>query len=113
RECLLFAFFFSGRRRHTRSKRDWSSDVCSSDFHRSFLEVGSDLVTTNTFGANWANLAEYDIAERIYELAESGARLAREVVDEFSTDDHPRFVLGSVGPGTKLPTLGHVSYAHI
>jgi len=81
--------------------------------HRGFLEVGSDLVETNTFGANWANLAEYDIADRIYELAEAGARLAREVCDEFTTADKPRFVLGSVGPGTKLPTLGHVSYAHI
>ena len=76
--------------------------------HRRYFEAGSDAVETNTFGANLANLAEYDIPERIFELAEAGARLAREVADEFSTPDRPRFVLGSVGPGTKLPTLGHV-----
>ncbi|WP_239000771.1 methionine synthase [Jiangella asiatica] len=81
--------------------------------HRAYFEAGSDLVETNTFGANWANLAEYDIAERIGELAEAGARLAREAADEFSTPERPRFVLGSIGPGTKLPTLGHVRYAHL
>ncbi|SDI05748.1 methionine synthase (B12-dependent) [Actinokineospora alba] len=79
--------------------------------HREYFEAGSDAVETNTFGANLANLAEYDIPERIFELSESGARLAREVADEFSTAEHPRFVLGSVGPGTKLPTLGHAPYA--
>ncbi|MGQ0839042.1 methionine synthase [Actinokineospora sp.] len=79
--------------------------------HRGYLESGADAVETNTFGANLANLAEYDIPERIFELSESGARLAREVADEFSTASHPRFVLGSVGPGTKLPTLGHAPFA--
>jgi 5-methyltetrahydrofolate--homocysteine methyltransferase len=79
--------------------------------HDAYYEVGCDAVETNTFGANLANLAEYDIADRIYELSEAGARLAREVADGWSTPDHPRFVLGSVGPGTKLPTLGHTSYA--
>jgi 5-methyltetrahydrofolate--homocysteine methyltransferase len=81
--------------------------------HREYLEAGADAVETNTFGANLANLAEYDIAERIHELSEVGARLAREVADEFSTPEHPRFVLGSVGPGTKLPTLGHAPYARL
>ncbi len=81
--------------------------------HRAYFEAGADAVESNTFGANFANLAEYDIAERIYELAEAGARLAREVADEFSTPDQPRFVLGSVGPGTKLPTLGHAPYAKL
>ncbi|WP_132878217.1 methionine synthase [Tamaricihabitans halophyticus] len=79
--------------------------------HRGYFEAGSDAVETNTFGANLANLNEYDIPERIRELSEVGARLARETADEFSTPDRPRFVLGSVGPGTKLPTLGHVEYA--
>ncbi|HEX2301839.1 MAG TPA: homocysteine S-methyltransferase family protein, partial [Pseudonocardiaceae bacterium] len=79
--------------------------------HRGYLEAGADAVETNTFGANYANLAEYDIAERIRELAEVGAQLAREVADEFAEPDRPRFVLGSVGPGTKLPTLGHASFA--
>ncbi|MPZ62730.1 MAG: methionine synthase [Propionibacteriales bacterium] len=81
--------------------------------HRGFLEAGSDLIETNTFGANWANLAEYSIEDRIHELAETGARLARETADEFAADGRPRFVLGSIGPGTKLPTLGHVTYAKI
>ena len=75
--------------------------------HRTYLEAGADAVETNTFGANLANLGEYGIAGRIFELAEAGARLARETADEFGE----RFVLGSVGPGTKLPTLGHVPYA--
>ena len=79
--------------------------------HDAYFEVGCDAVETNSFGANFANLAEYDIADRIYELAEASARIAREVADGWSTADHPRFVLGSVGPGTKLPTLGHTSYA--
>ncbi len=78
--------------------------------HDAYFEVGVDLVETNTFGANWANLAEYDITERITELAEAGARIARESADSWSTPDQPRFVIGSVGPGTKLPTLGHAPY---
>ncbi|HVL85312.1 MAG TPA: methionine synthase [Pseudonocardia sp.] len=81
--------------------------------HRAYLEVGADAVETNTFGANLPNLAEYDIPERITELAEKGARLAREVADEFAEADRRRFVLGSVGPGTKLPTLGHESFARL
>ncbi len=79
--------------------------------HRGYLEAGADAVESNTFGANLANLAEYDIPDRIWELAEAGARLAREVADEFTEPGRPRFVLGSVGPGTKLPTLGHISFA--
>ncbi|MGH3991520.1 MAG: homocysteine S-methyltransferase family protein, partial [Pseudonocardiaceae bacterium] len=81
--------------------------------HRAYLEAGADAVETNTFGANLPNLAEYDIPERIFELSEAGARLAREVADEFSTADRPRFVLGSMGPGTKLPTLGHAPFASL
>ena len=81
--------------------------------HRGYLEAGADAVESNTFGANLANLAEYDIADRIRELAEAGATLAREVADEFTEPDRPRFVLGSVGPGTKLPTLGHISFAEL
>src|SRR5512144_1768123 len=79
--------------------------------HDAYLAVGVDAVETNTFGANLANLGEYGLEARIRELAEAGARLAREVADGWSTQDRPRWVLGSVGPGTKLPTLGHVSYA--
>jgi 5-methyltetrahydrofolate--homocysteine methyltransferase len=80
------------------------------DVHDAYFAAGSDAVETNTFGANFANLGEYGIAERIFELAAAGARLAREVADGWSTPDAPRWVIGSVGPGTKLPTLGHAPY---
>ncbi|HET9187513.1 MAG TPA: methionine synthase, partial [Acidothermaceae bacterium] len=79
--------------------------------HDAYFEVGSDAVETNTFGANAANLGEYGIADRIYELALAGTRIARDAADAWSTPEHPRFVLGSVGPGTKLPTLGHAPFA--
>src|SRR4051795_13339497 len=79
--------------------------------HEAYFEVGCDAVETNTFGANLGNLGEYGIAERIHELSLLGARLAREVADGWSTPDRPRWVIGSVGPGTKLPTLGHAPYA--
>lgn len=78
--------------------------------HAAFFDVGVDCVETNTFGANFGNLGEYDIVDRTYELAESGARIARDVADEYSTADHPRYVLGAVGPGTKLPSLGHAPF---
>ncbi|MFW5419056.1 methionine synthase [Nocardiopsis sp. CNT-189] len=78
--------------------------------HAAFFDVGVDCVETNTFGANYGNLGEYDIVDRTYELAESGARLAREAADSY-TDGRSRYVLGSVGPGTKLPSLGHAPYA--
>ncbi len=76
--------------------------------HRQYFEAGAEVVETNTFGANFANLSEYGIPERIEELAEAGARIARQVAEEFPTE---RWVLGSIGPGTKLPTLGHESFA--
>ena len=78
--------------------------------HEEYLKVGVDAIETNTFGANFANLAEYGIEDRIYELAFAGATLARQVADQYSTAAKPRWVLGSLGPGTKLPTLGHTSY---
>ena len=78
--------------------------------HDAYLEVGVDAIETNTFGANWANLAEYGIEDRIYELAFAGGVIARQAADAFSTPDKPRFVLGSLGPGTKLPSLGHTTY---
>ncbi|MER5774946.1 methionine synthase [Streptomyces sp. NPDC002039] len=82
--------------------------------HQEYFAVGVDCVETNTFGANFAALAEYDIAERNHELSESGARIAREVADEFTASTgRQRWVLGSMGPGTKLPTLGHIDYATI
>ncbi|WP_043805914.1 homocysteine S-methyltransferase family protein, partial [Rhodococcus sp. P14] len=81
--------------------------------HRAYFEAGADAVSTNTFGCNLPNLADYDIADRIRDLSERGARLAREVADEMGPgpDGMGRFVLGSMGPGTKLPTLGHAPFA--
>lgn len=78
--------------------------------HESFFEAGCDAVETNTFGANRIVLAEYGLEDRAYELNEKAAKLAREAAYRFSTFDRPKFVLGSVGPGTKLPSLGHVSF---
>ena len=78
--------------------------------HDAYFEVGVDCVETNTFGANLAALGEYDISERVFEYSEAGARVARESADHWSTPERPRFVLGSIGPGTKLPTLGHMPY---
>jgi len=79
--------------------------------HEAYYRAGSDAVETNTFGTNWSNLGDYDIGDRVRELARAGAALAKEVADGWSTPDQPRWVLGSVGPGTKLPTLGHVHYS--
>jgi 5-methyltetrahydrofolate--homocysteine methyltransferase len=79
--------------------------------HDAYLAVGVDCIETNTFGANLGNLGEYGIEERIHELARAGAVIAREAADAWSTPDQPRFVLGSVGPGTKLPSLGHTTFA--
>ena len=81
--------------------------------HEAYLDVGVDCIETNTFGANLGNFGEYGIVERIEELSEVGARIAREVADAYSTPDRPRWVIGSMGPGTKLPTLGHVTYAEL
>ncbi|MFJ4618644.1 methionine synthase [Streptomyces sp. NPDC088812] len=79
--------------------------------HEAYYDAGVDCVETNTFGANFAAMAEYDIPERVYELSEAGARIARETADAFAgRDGRTRWVLGSIGPGTKLPTLGHVAY---
>jgi 5-methyltetrahydrofolate--homocysteine methyltransferase len=81
--------------------------------HRAYFEAGADAVETNTFGCNLSNLGDYDIAEKIRDLSEKGTAIARRVADEMSTPDRARYVLGSMGPGTKLPTLGHTEYAVI
>jgi len=82
-------------------------------FHAAYLDVGCDVVETNTFGAFAIPLAEYDLADRTHELNVTAARLAREVVADYATPDHPRFVAGSVGPGTKMPSLGHIAFAEL
>jgi 5-methyltetrahydrofolate--homocysteine methyltransferase len=81
--------------------------------HDGYLSAGVDCISTNTFGANLGNLGEYGISDRICELAEAGARIARQAADDWSRPDRPRWVLGSIGPGTKLPTLGHVGFAEL
>ncbi len=68
--------------------------------HDGYLDAGVDCISTNTFGANLGNLGEYDIAGRIEELAEAGARIARQAADDWSGRDRTRGVLGSLGPGT-------------
>lgn len=84
-------------------------DVMNEIFH-AYLTAGADFITTNTFGSfSWV-LDEYNIGSRAYELTCAGAKLVKEQCQKFSTKEHPRFCLGSIGPGTKLPSLGHITY---
>ena len=78
--------------------------------HAAYFEAGADAVETNSFGSSAIVLGEYDMADRVVELNRTAARLAREVADGFQADGRPRWVAGSMGPGTKLPTLGHTTY---
>jgi 5-methyltetrahydrofolate--homocysteine methyltransferase len=78
--------------------------------HRAYLEAGADAVETNTFGASPVTLGEYGLSDRAYEINKAAAQLARECADEFSTPEQPRYVFGSIGPGTKLPSLGHIFF---
>ena len=78
--------------------------------HVGFLEVGCDVVETDTFGGASIVLAEYDLADRAYELNFKAAQIAKRVASDFSTPDRPRWVAGSMGPTTKLPSLGHISF---
>ena len=82
--------------------------------HDAYFETGIDCVETNTFGANWSNLGDYGIEDRITELAQAGAEIARASAEKFEAQDgRMRWVLGSMGPGTKLPSLGHTTYANL
>ncbi|MDQ3353610.1 MAG: methionine synthase, partial [Actinomycetota bacterium] len=83
------------------------------ELHASFLEVGCDVVETDTFGAFAVPLAEYGIASRTEELNLAAARIARSVADDFATPDRPRWVAGSIGPGTKFPSLGNIRFAEL
>ncbi|MFB3812764.1 MAG: methionine synthase [Terriglobales bacterium] len=80
------------------------------DIHAAFLSVGCDVVETNTFGATRIVLAEYGLEDKVAELNVAAARLARDVAAQFSTPAKPRFVAGSIGPTTKLPSLGHIKF---
>jgi len=84
-------------------------EVMNEIFH-AYLTAGADFITTNTFGSFKWVLDDYQIGNRTYELTKAGAELVKKACDEFSTKEHPRFVLGSIGPGTKLPSLGHITY---
>ncbi|HLD24201.1 MAG TPA: methionine synthase [Sulfuricurvum sp.] len=80
------------------------------DIFHAYLTAGADLITTNTFGSfSWV-LDEYGIGHRAYELSRAGAAVCKAECEKFSTPVHPRYVLGSIGPGTKLPSLGHIHY---
>ena len=81
--------------------------------HAGFFSVGSDIVETNTFGATRIVLGEYGLQRRAYEINKKAAELARRLASDFNTSDHPRFVAGSIGPTTKLPTLGHISFTEM
>ncbi len=84
------------------------------ELHRSFFEVGVDVVETNTFGSFRVPLAEYGLEDKAYEISLAGARLAREVADEFiAADGRQRWVAGSMGPGTKFATLGQISFEEL
>jgi 5-methyltetrahydrofolate--homocysteine methyltransferase len=99
----------------------WGKENCSEvlvlsrpdiirDIHADFFRVGCDIVETNTFGGSSLVLAEFDLRDRVHEINVKAAQLAREVAQQFSTSDQPRFVAGSLGPTTKLPSLGHIGF---
>ena len=81
--------------------------------HAGFLDVGCDVVETNSFNGTPVDFAEYDIADKAYDMNVLAARLAKRVASDYATKDKPRWVAGSMGPGRKLPTLGHISYAEL
>jgi 5-methyltetrahydrofolate--homocysteine methyltransferase len=81
--------------------------------HADFLEVGCDVIETDSFGATPVVLAEYDLADQAYALNLESARIAKRMAMQFSTSDHPRYVAGSIGPTTKLPSLGHISFKEL
>lgn len=78
--------------------------------HEAFLEVGADVIETDTFGGTSIVLAEYDLADKAYYLNKAAVELAKASAAKYSTPEKPRFVAGSMGPGTKLPTLGHIDF---
>jgi len=99
----------------------WGKENCSEvlvlsrpdiirDIHADFFRVGCDIVETDTFGGSRIVLGEFDLADRVHEINVKAAQLAREVAQQFSTKDRPRFVAGSLGPTTKLPSLGHIGF---
>ena len=99
----------------------WGKENCSEvlvlsrpdiirDIHADFFRVGCDIVETNTFGGSGIVLGEFELRDKVHEINVKAAQLAKEVAQQFSTKDRPRFVAGSMGPTTKLPSLGHISF---
>ena len=91
---------------------DTRPDVIES-MHNAFLEVGVDVLETASFGSFSTVLAEYNIADRAYDLNVKAASIARRVASDYETDGRPRYVAGSMGPGTKLPSLGHITFTDL
>jgi len=81
--------------------------------HAGFLEVGCDVVETNSFNGTPVDFAEYDVADKAYDMNVLAAQLAKRVASDYSTNEKPRWVAGSMGPGRKLPTLGHISFSDL
>ena len=81
--------------------------------HLGFLDAGVDVIETNSFGGGEVVLAEFGIADKAYDVNLKAAQLAKKLANDYSTANFPRFVAGSIGPGTKLPTLGHISYENL
>ncbi len=80
------------------------------DIHASFFAAGCDVVETDTFGATSVVLGEYDLQDKVAEINRAAVKVAREAAADFSSDGRPRFVAGSIGPTTKLPSLGHIGF---
>jgi 5-methyltetrahydrofolate--homocysteine methyltransferase len=81
--------------------------------HTAFLDVGCDVIETNSFNGTPVDYAEYEMAEQAYDMNVRGARLAKRIAADYSTKAKPRWVAGSMGPGRKLPTLGHITFAEL
>src|SRR5215467_577040 len=107
--------------RHPSLDDFWGKENCSEvlvlsrpdmikDIHAAYFKVGADVVETNTFGGTSIVLGEFNLQDKVHEINKRAAELAREVAADFATPDKPRFVAGSIGPTTKLPSLGHIGY---
>jgi len=83
------------------------------DVHKGYFAAGADMVETNSFGGSPITLGEFDLQDRAHEINKRAAELAREAAEAFKSDGRDRFVIGSIGPGTKLPSLGHATYDNI